>query len=114
VVMHGPKSMPAHVCSTGEQKALLVGLVLAHAELVKQRRAGVAPILLLDEIAAHLDERRRAALFAELVELGSQAWMTGTDRQPFAALVNDAQFIPVGDLSSGTAASAQTVGPAPI
>ncbi|MGE5512435.1 MAG: DNA replication/repair protein RecF [Bacteroidota bacterium] len=114
VVMHGPKSMPAHVCSTGEQKALLVGLVLAHAELVKQRRAGVAPILLLDEIAAHLDERRRAGLFAELVELGSQAWMTGTDRQPFAALLNDAQFVPVGDLSSGTAASAQTVGPAPV
>ena len=55
VVAHGPKGMAAHISSTGEQKALLVGVVLAHAELVKQRHGAVAPILLLDEIAAHLD-----------------------------------------------------------
>ena len=95
VVAHGPKSMPASSSSTGEQKALLVGLVLAHAELLGGRSGSAAPILLLDEIAAHLDERRRAALFAEILALGCQAWMTGTDRGAFSALVNDAQFLRV-------------------
>ena len=92
IVGHGPKEMPAKVCSTGEQKALLIGLVLAHCDLVGQRRGGVAPILLLDEIAAHLDPLRRAALFEEIVALGSQAWMSGTDPEAFAALANRAQF----------------------
>jgi DNA replication and repair protein RecF len=91
IVGHGPKEMPAKVCSTGEQKALLVGLVLAHCDLVAQRR-GVAPVMLLDEIAAHLDPLRRAALFEEIVALGSQTWMSGTDPEPFAALGNRAQF----------------------
>jgi DNA replication and repair protein RecF len=103
VVAHGPKSAPAHLCSTGEQKALLVGLVLAHAELVGQHRETAVPILLLDEIAAHLDASRRAALFEEIVRLGTQAWMTGTDQSAFADLVNDAQFIPVGSAKSGPA-----------
>ena len=71
--------MPARLCSTGEQKALLIGLVLAHAELVARRREGVAPILLLDEVTAHFDAARRAALFDEILRLGAQAWMTGTD-----------------------------------
>ena len=97
IVAHGPKGMAAHISSTGEQKALLVGVVLAHAELVKQRHGAVAPILLLDEITAHLDERRRAALYEEIVRLGSQAWMTGTDESAFAALANDAQFIAIGE-----------------
>lgn len=92
VVGHGPKDMPAKLCSTGEQKALLLGLVLAHAELVTARRDGMAPILLLDEVTAHLDEARRAALFAELLRLGSQAWLTGTDAEAFAALRGKAQF----------------------
>ena len=92
IVSHGPKTMPARLCSTGEQKALLLGLVLAHAELVAERRNGVAPMLLLDEIAAHLDEARRAALFAELLRLGTQAWMTGTDAEAFSALAGSAQF----------------------
>ena len=92
IVSHGPKTMPARLCSTGEQKALLLGLVLAHAELVAERRNGVAPMLLLDEIAAHLDVARRAALFAELLRLGTQAWMTGTDPEAFSALVGSAQF----------------------
>jgi DNA replication and repair protein RecF len=92
IVGHGPKEMPAKVCSTGEQKALLIGLVLAHCDLVAQRRGGVAPILLLDEIAAHLDPLRRAALFEEIVALRSQAWMSGTDPEAFAALGNRAQF----------------------
>jgi DNA replication and repair protein RecF len=92
MVGHGPKEMPAKVCSTGEQKALLVGLVLAHADLVAGRSEGAAPILLLDEIAAHLDPLRRAALFEEIVALGAQAWMTGTEPEAFSALGNRAQF----------------------
>jgi DNA replication and repair protein RecF len=91
-VTHGPKDMPARLCSTGEQKALLLGLVLAHAELVKERQEGMAPALLLDEVTAHLDEARRHALFAELLRLECQAWMTGTDQQAFAALSGRAQF----------------------
>jgi DNA replication and repair protein RecF len=66
--------------------------VLAHAELVKQRRDGTAPILLLDEIAAHLDPLRRAALYEEIIALGTQAWMTGTDVEAFAALDHRAQI----------------------
>jgi DNA replication and repair protein RecF len=89
---HGPKAMQARLCSTGEQKALLMGLVLAHASLIAERRDGAAPILLLDEIAAHFDEHRRAALFDEILELGAQAWMTGTDPGAFAALSGRARF----------------------
>ena len=83
--------MPARLSSTGEQKSLLLGLVLAHAELLQQRHDGFAPMLLLDEITAHLDENRRAALFAEILRIGSQAWMTGTDAAAFAAFGNSAQ-----------------------
>ena len=97
IVGHGPKQMPASVCSTGEQKALLIGLVLAHADLVRRHRNGAAPILLLDEIAAHLDHLRRAALFDEIAALGSQAWMTGTDIEAFSALVGRAKFHRVHD-----------------
>ena len=77
------KAMPAAQSSTGEQKALLIGLILAHAGLVAQI-SGMTPILLLDEIAAHLDPDRRAALFARLSQLGCQAFMTGTDAALFA------------------------------
>jgi len=91
-VGHGPKELPAKVCSTGEQKALLVGVMLAHCDLVARRRDGAAPLLLLDEITAHLDPIRRAALFDEIVALGSQAWMSGTDPDAFAALGDRAQF----------------------
>ena len=91
-VEHGPKAMPARLCSTGEQKSLLVGLVLAHAELIRHAKDGTAPILLLDEVSAHLDEIRRAALFAEIVRLGVQAWMTGTDIEAFAPLGGSARF----------------------
>jgi DNA replication and repair protein RecF len=93
---HGPKDTPGRFCSTGEQKALLIGLILAHAELSAARRDG-APILLLDEIAAHLDAARRAALFDELVLLGTQAWLTGTDRAAFSGLENRAAFLHVED-----------------
>ncbi len=95
LVNHGPKAMPARYCSTGEQKALLVGLVLAHTELVKQINSGAAPIVLLDEIAAHFDEERRAGLFAEILDLGVQAWMTGTDSEMFASFGENAQFFTV-------------------
>ena len=96
LVAHAPKGMPARLCSTGEQKALLIGLILAHAELVSRRRDS-APILLLDEVTAHLDAERRAALFAEILRLGAQAWMTGTDAQAFAGLSGKARFWRVED-----------------
>ena len=91
-VEHGPKALAARHCSTGEQKALLLGLVLAHAELLTERQEGASPILLLDEITAHLDADRRAALFAEILRLGAQAWMTGTDEEAFAGLSGRARF----------------------
>ena len=97
LVAHGPKQMAARLCSTGEQKALLLGLVLAHAELVATRQDGIAPILLLDEITAHLDESRRAALFAEILRLKAQAWMTGTDQSSFAVLARHARFFRVDE-----------------
>jgi len=106
VVAHGDKQMAARLCSTGEQKALLLGLVLAHAELVSVRQDGVAPILLLDEITAHLDEHRRAALFAEVLRLKAQAWMTGTDKSSFSALAGKARFFHVDDGSIASAAAA--------
>jgi DNA replication and repair protein RecF len=82
-VTHLDKTMPAELCSTGEQKALLLGLLLAHADLVAVHR-GQRPILLLDEVAAHLDPLRRAALFERLADAGGQVWMTGTEQAPFA------------------------------
>jgi DNA replication and repair protein RecF len=93
-VMHGPKSMPASQCSTGEQKALLIAIILADARL-QAARLGRAPILLLDEVAAHLDDKRRTALFEELIEIGGQAWLTGTDASLFQPLQNKAQFVTV-------------------
>ncbi|OYQ31327.1 DNA replication/repair protein RecF [Sandarakinorhabdus cyanobacteriorum] len=85
IVTHQAKAMPAAACSTGEQKALLIAIVLAHAGLVADRQ-GRPPILLLDEIAAHLDAGRRAALFSQLAGMGVQAWMTGTDPALFDAV----------------------------
>jgi DNA replication and repair protein RecF len=82
VVTHVDKDQPADRCSTGEQKALLLSLVLAHAELVADR-SGRTPLLLLDEVAAHLDSRRRTGLFERLHEWGGQVWMTGTDASLF-------------------------------
>jgi len=89
-VVHRAQDMPAPRCSTGEQKALLLGLVLAHAELVADRRQ-VPLILLLDEVAAHLDARRRAALFRRL-EGRNQVWMTGTDLSLFEGLGRASHF----------------------
>jgi DNA replication and repair protein RecF len=92
IVEHGPKALLARHCSTGEQKALLLGLVLAHAELLRERQEGASPLLLLDEITAHLDADRRAALFAEILRLGAQAWMTGTDASAFESLAGKGRF----------------------
>jgi len=93
-VTHVGKSQPAASASTGEQKALLIGLVLAFADLVHER-TGRRPILLLDEIAAHLDLTRRAALFERLGEAGGQVWMTGTERFPFDPIGGQAGFFEV-------------------
>jgi DNA replication and repair protein RecF len=100
-VTYTAKAIAARDASTGEQKALLIGLVLANAELIA-RLTGFAPILLLDEVVAHLDPSRRAALFDALGRLGSQVWMSGADPVAFGDVAARAQVIAVdaGKLSS--------------
>ncbi len=93
-VLHKDKGMPAELCSTGEQKALLISIILGDARL-QAGLQGQAPILLLDEITAHLDATRRAALFDEIEEMKTQAWMTGTDYALFSELGSRAQFLTV-------------------
>lgn len=95
-VTHLEKSQPAGLCSTGEQKALLLSIVLAHADLVADR-SGRRPILLLDEVAAHLDPRRRAALFERLQAGQGQVWMTGTEAALFDEVGPDASRFEVVD-----------------
>lgn len=90
-VMHAEKAMPAALASTGEQKALLVAIILAQASLVAAR-TGRTLILLLDEAVAHLDSERRAALFTRLAALGGQAWLSGTDSTLFADMPDAAHF----------------------
>jgi DNA replication and repair protein RecF len=94
IVRHGPKAIEAARASTGEQKALLLGLVLAHARLVAAM-SGLAPLVLLDEIAAHFDPLRRSALFAQLRQLGAQVWLTGAEARAFAELEGSAQMLHV-------------------
>lgn len=96
LVTHAAKMMPAGQCSTGEQKMLLVGLVLAAARLSASDE-GRTPVLLLDEVAAHLDAHHRGALFDEVVALGCQAWFTGTDAELFAPLSAHAKFYSIED-----------------
>ncbi len=96
-VRHTRKRAAAAECSTGEQKAMLVSIVLAHAWENAHMRDGRAPILLLDEIVAHLDAYRRAALFDEVLSLGAQAWMTGTDIEVFSPLKGGADLFAVAD-----------------
>lgn len=95
-VHHARKDQPAQRCSTGEQKALLVGLVLAHAQMV-QTISGKGPILLLDEVAAHLDMDRREALFQRLLNHAGQAWITGTDKAFFSGFQGAAQMLRISD-----------------
>lgn len=109
--LHGPhradlaalyraKSMPAALCSTGEQKALLISLILANARAVA--RTGAPPILLLDEVAAHLDADRRTALYREIEGIGGQCWMTGTEATLFEGLGPTAQRFEVVEGADGT------------
>ena len=117
-VIYAPKNMPARDASTGEQKALLIGLVLAHATLVAEM-TGIVPLLLLDEVVAHLDPDRRKALFDELAKLGAQVWMTGADPAAFADIGAAGEIFDVGirpgqpaQLSvSAIAACSQRAGP---
>ncbi len=88
--------MPAADCSTGEQKALLIAILLGQARLMAAER-GRTPLLLLDEVAAHLDENRRRALFETVLDLGVQAWLTGTDRSLFAGFGDRAQYFTVAE-----------------
>ncbi len=98
MVWHEAKNQPAAQCSTGEQKALLLSIVMANTRL-QSRARGAGPLLLLDEVVAHLDAERRGDLFDEIVALGVQAWMTGTDRALFDGLIGRAQFFRVEDAS---------------
>ncbi len=93
IVIHRDKDRPAAECSTGEQKALILNLVLAQAARLARAESAKNPILLLDEVAAHLDPQRRAALFDEIVALGLQAFLTGTDRALFEDLKGRAQGV---------------------
>ncbi len=95
LVTHVEAGRPAEQCSTGEQKALLLGLVLGQARLVAADALGKGPLLLLDEIAAHFDAERRAALFQEILGLGLQAWLTGTDAATFSMLGSGVQHFRV-------------------
>jgi DNA replication and repair protein RecF len=99
-VTHAGHGQPAAHCSTGEQKALLLSLILAHAGLVA-RRQGRPPVLLLDEVAAHLDPDRRAALFQRLSDTGSQVWMTGTEAALFDSAGDAAMRVCVADGALG-------------
>jgi DNA replication and repair protein RecF len=100
-VTHGAKGIPAEAASTGEQKALLIGLILAHAGLVAAV-SGASPVLLLDEVIAHLDPLRRSHLFAALADLSGQIWMTGADPAAFADIAGQAEIF---EISPGRAQS---------
>ena len=102
-VVYAAKNVTAAHCSTGEQKALLIGLVLSHGRMMTAER-GAPPVLLLDEIAAHLDKGRRHALFERLQNLGGQVWMSGTDSVLFDSITEKAQFFEIrgGEILSET------------
>lgn len=95
-VSYGDIGMPASQCSTGEQKALLTGIIVAHSRLVKAEWAN-SPLLLLDEVATHLDESRRTILFEILQDMKCQIWLTGTDKNLFSSLKNRAGFYEIND-----------------
>lgn len=108
IVVHVAKGLPAVQCSTGEQKALLIAIVLANTRLHARERNRI-PLLLLDEVAAHLDAKRRKALFDEIYNLGAQAWLTGTDLAFFESFGNNAQYVSVSDAKFKEFASISTV-----
>lgn len=94
LVVHRARACPAELCSTGEQKALLVAMMLAYVRTLTAAR-GMKPLFLLDDITAHLDAARRGALFEEITTLGVQAWLTGTDEEAFAGLLPHARHFEV-------------------
>jgi DNA replication and repair protein RecF len=94
-VVYADKGIAAADASTGEQKALLIGLILAHARLIAAM-TGFPPVLLLDEVVAHLDPSRRRALHQELAQVGAQVWMTGADPALFVEVADDATMVEVG------------------
>jgi DNA replication and repair protein RecF len=96
IVHHSVSGQAAGLCSTGEQKAMLLSMILAHASLVAEQR-GAAPIMLLDEVAAHLDPIRRAALYERLAATGGQVWMTGTEASLFDGIGAGASVFEVGE-----------------
>jgi len=102
-VVHAGKGIDAADASTGEQKAMLIRLMLAHAQLLKAM-TGYAPVMLLDEVVAHLDPLRRAALYDALTALGTQVWMTGADPAAFAAIAGRARFL---EVESGSVRAAE-------
>lgn len=106
-VRHADKDLPAGQCSTGEQKAVLVSIVLAQAR-VRTAASGLAPLMLLDEVVAHLDQTRRTALFDELAGLSAQSWMTGTDALLFDGFGDRAQFFRVADATVTQVACGET------
>ncbi|MBR4126817.1 MAG: DNA replication/repair protein RecF [Alphaproteobacteria bacterium] len=95
--VHREKNMPAAACSTGEQKALLISILLAHVKAMSERK-GAFPLVLFDEAAAHLDFNRREALMGEIAALKTQVWLTGTDARPFESLKDTAHFVAVDEL----------------
>jgi DNA replication and repair protein RecF len=99
-VRHGGSGRPAQECSTGEQKMLLIALVLAGARLQRRER-GKSPLMLLDDVAAHLDARHRAAVFDAVADLGAQAWYTGIDRAAFQPIAHQSQFVALGNAEQG-------------
>ena len=104
-MIYAPKNMPARDASTGEQKALLIGLVLAHATLVAEM-TGITPLLLIDEVVAPLDPDRRKSLFGELSKLGAQVWMTGADPAAFADIGPECEIF---DVANGCVTRRQTL-----
>jgi len=97
--------LPADQCSTGEQKALLIAIILADSRL-QTKETNRTPLLLLDEVAAHLDEKRRRALFDEICLMGAQAWLTGTDVGLFEPFGDSAQYVAVSDATLTETANA--------
>jgi len=102
--IYTPKGIAAGQCSTGEQKALLISLVLTNARALAED-TGAPPVILLDEVAAHLDATRRTALYDEICALGAQAWMTGTGPELFDDLGDKAQFLEVSENNGASAVS---------
>jgi DNA replication and repair protein RecF len=109
VVLHGESGRPAPMCSAGEQKMMLIAIVLAGVRLQKRER-GTSPLMLLDDVVAHLDARHRHAVCEAVADLGAQAWYTGTDRAPFQPLADRAQFVVLEDAGRGGATDGGTAG----